>query len=106
MRNKMLKATYGSDKTPLLIGNLKIPCYVLENEMAVLSLRGIQEAIGFKKKSSGDKLTKIIQDKNIVPFIKEELLENLANPIKFKRVTIYELGQDYFSSESSFANFS
>lgn len=32
MKEKILKAEYGSNKTtPLILGNLEIPCYVLEN---------------------------------------------------------------------------
>ena len=30
MTEKILKAEYGSDKTPLTIGTIQIPCYVLE----------------------------------------------------------------------------
>ena len=28
MENKVLKAKFGSDKTPLYLGELSIPCYV------------------------------------------------------------------------------
>ena len=45
--NKILVAKYGSDKTPLRLGNLEIPCYVLDNGMRVFSGRGIQKAIGY-----------------------------------------------------------
>lgn len=33
--NKILVAKYGSDKTPLRLGNLEIPCYVLDNGVRV-----------------------------------------------------------------------
>lgn len=36
---KILVAKYGSDKTPLCLGNLEIPCYVLDNGMRVFSGR-------------------------------------------------------------------
>lgn len=49
--NKILVAKYGSDKTPLRLGNLEIPCYVLDNGMRVFSGRGIQKAIGYDSKS-------------------------------------------------------
>ena len=37
MTEKPLRATHGSPDRPLRIGNLEIPCYVLENGMRVLS---------------------------------------------------------------------
>jgi hypothetical protein len=40
------QATHGSDDHPLQIGDIKIPCYVLEGDMRVLSQRGIQTGIG------------------------------------------------------------
>lgn len=42
MDDKILKAKYGSDKTPLHLGELEIPCYVLEDGTRVFSGRGIQ----------------------------------------------------------------
>ena len=47
----ILLARYGSDKTPLKLGELEIPCYVLENGMRVFSGRGIQKALGYESKS-------------------------------------------------------
>lgn len=29
--DRLLKSIYGSDKTPLKLGDLEIPCYVLED---------------------------------------------------------------------------
>lgn len=56
---------YGSDKTPLKLGKLEIPCYVLEDGTAVLSARGMQSVLSFDK-SHGSKmgafLDKIIKD--------------------------------------------
>jgi len=83
MSEKILKATHGSDKTALLIGQVEIPCYVLEDGTRVLSGRGMQKALKYEKKS-GDWLS--------VYFIKESngfsagLVERMANPLKFKRI--------------------
>ena len=46
MEEKILKSKYGSDKTPLHLGELEIPCYVLEDGTRVFSGRGIQKALG------------------------------------------------------------
>jgi hypothetical protein len=40
------EATHGSDDHPLCIGDIKIPCYVLDDETRVLSQRGLQTGIG------------------------------------------------------------
>ncbi len=39
-------ATHGSDDHPLRIGDIEIPCYVLEGGTRVLSQRGLQTGIG------------------------------------------------------------
>ena len=40
------EATHGSEDHPLTIGNIRIPCYVLDDETRVLSQRGLQTGIG------------------------------------------------------------
>ena len=40
------KAICGSDDRRLVIGDIEIQCYVLENEVRVLSLRTLQSGIG------------------------------------------------------------
>lgn len=42
-------ATHGSDDHPLIIGDVEIPCYVLEGDTRVLSQRGLQVAIGMSR---------------------------------------------------------
>lgn len=49
--DRLLKSIYGSDKTPLKLGDLEIPCYVLEDGTRVFSGRGVQKAIGYDSKS-------------------------------------------------------
>lgn len=62
-KEKLLKAEYGSDKTPLRIGSIEIPCYVLEDGRRVISGRGMQNSLGFKSKNAGDHLLKILEGK-------------------------------------------
>lgn len=40
------KATHGSTDHPLRIGEIELPCYVLEGDIRVLSQRGLQTGIG------------------------------------------------------------
>ena len=42
----VLKATHGSNDHPLKIGNMEIPCYVLEDGRRVLSLGGMTKSLG------------------------------------------------------------
>jgi hypothetical protein len=39
------KAICGSPRSPLIIGDIRIPCYVLEDGTRVLSGRGMQTAL-------------------------------------------------------------
>jgi transcriptional regulator with XRE-family HTH domain len=80
----VLKAEFGSDKTPLRLGNLELPCYVLENGMRVFSGRGIQSAIGAKQ-TSGSWINRFINSKAIQMNLVTGTLEKLNNPIPFKR---------------------
>ena len=86
-------ARWGS-KLPVVIrkGNFKedfgidADCYVLNNpnKTAVVSQRGMAEAIGFVGKG-GNNLPRFIDRKNVSPFIGSELREKLSQPIVFTR---------------------
>lgn len=82
--SKLLKATHGSDKTQLSLGEIKIPCYVLSDTTRVFSGRGIQRALG-STATSGTWLTKFVNDSPITKYLKTGVLEQLNNPIKFQR---------------------
>lgn len=84
MSKKILKAEYGSDKTPLILGKTEIPCYVLEDGTRVLSGRAMQKAIGYEG-SSGDWLKKFITTKNISAAINPEIIAGILTPIEFER---------------------
>ena len=46
MRDKPLEVIAGAPDKPLIIGDIKIPCYVLKNKQRVLSQRGLQASLG------------------------------------------------------------
>lgn len=81
---QVYKAIFGSPETPLKIGTLEIPCYVLEDERRVLSGRGMQDALSLGQ-SHGALLKQFLDSDNIKPFINNDLAMVLNDPIKFIR---------------------
>jgi len=82
-RKKLPKATHGSAEHPLVIGEIKIPCYVLEDGTRVLSQRGMLEGLRIARKGGGDRLAVFLSGKGISPFVNSELLAATENPIRF-----------------------
>jgi hypothetical protein len=81
---KTLRATHGSPDKPLRIGDVEIPCYVLENGMRVLSGRGMQTALALGQRH-GALLRGFLGRENIKQCIPIDLAMALANPIRFVR---------------------
>lgn len=86
MASKILNAVAGAEDTPLVLGNIKIPCYVLEDETRVLSGRGIQNAIGFPKRGGGNALSAFLSKKEIAGLIDDETRSKFDNKVVFKRI--------------------
>lgn len=86
-RRAVLKATHGSDDHPLKIGDIEIPCYVLEDGTRVLSQRGVVAGLGMRygsrAGSGADRLTNFLNGKGLSPFVSEDLLALIGSPIKF-----------------------
>lgn len=88
-KEKVLKAICGTPDKPLKIGNIEIPCYVLEDGTRVLTRIGLIKAIGRTGKAKGgrkyDKEFKtpvFLAANNLKQFITRELEEN-SKPITF-----------------------
>ena len=83
----MLTAIYGSDKTPLKLGSLEIPCYVLEDGTRVFSGRGIQKVLGAES-PSGSWLQRFAKSSAMSPRFRAgelSIFDRINHPIKFKR---------------------
>ncbi len=81
------KATHGSADHPLRIGDVEIPCYVLEDGTRVLSQRGMVAGLGMTYGSGqggADRLTGFAVGKGISPFINNEMMLLIQNPIRFR----------------------
>jgi P63C domain len=83
-------AEYGSSDRPLLIGGWAIPCYVLNDERRVVTFNGIISALGMKKggqgysKGRGDRLTRFVTGATLKPFVSNNLLQVIEDPIRFR----------------------
>ena len=87
VEEKILKAKYGSDKTPLKFGALEIPCYVLEDGTRVLSGRGIQKALG-STSPSGAWLSRFVNNGALSEAFsagENNITKRINNPIQFVR---------------------
>lgn len=88
LSQKVLKATYGSADQPLNIGEIIIPCYVLEDGRRVLSQSGLVASLGMKRggkgRAGGDRLLSFVTGKGLEPYVSKELMDASNNPIKFR----------------------
>jgi hypothetical protein len=82
------KATHGTPDHPLKIGDLEIPCYVLEDGRRMLHQRGVVSALGMGRGGSsegrGDRLAKFTAQSRLSKFVADSLLQVTKDPIKFK----------------------
>ncbi len=77
------KATHSGEVT---IGNITLPCFVLEGGRSLLSQRGVQRALGRSeslRKGDGDKLPPFLAQKNLKPFINKDITL-VTTPVKFR----------------------
>ncbi len=83
----LLRATHGSDERPLKIGDIEIPCYVLEDETRVLSQRGLMAGLGIPRGSTAsgeDQLTVLANSLLLSKHIAPDVALVLKKPIVFK----------------------
>jgi hypothetical protein len=84
--SKLLKAKYGSPDRPLKIGEIEIPCYVLDNELRVVVQSGMLRALGMSQSGGSGQMHRLAQFialSNIKQFIPNDLANRINNPIKF-----------------------
>lgn len=108
MSEQFIQATHGSMEHPLRIGDMEIPCFVLEDGRRVLLQTQMVDAIGISAGGSSnpekmdrlarnaaqmgidlsqirtDRLTRFVFGGRIQPFISDELIHAVSYPIRFK----------------------
>lgn len=81
------KAIFGADDRPLRIGEMEIPCFVLDDERRVLTAGGMQGSMGMAQGGSMvagmSRLALFIDGERIKPFISSDLSSRVQNPISF-----------------------
>ncbi len=92
----------------MTIGNVKIDCAVLADETRVISDRGVSKAMGGKRGGSHWKRIKeggalilppYISANNLRPFIPNDLIYILTNPIQYKTTKIGAIGNAIMSKK-------
>lgn len=80
------KVIAGAADRPLVIGDIELPCYVLEGEQRVLSQSGLFHGLGAKRggSSGGADMPRIMASKAITPFVSKDLAAVLTSPIEFQ----------------------
>ncbi len=86
--NNVLGVIAGAPDKPLVIGEIEIPCYVLENEERVLTQSGMFSSLGLARRGlvpieGGARIPRFAASKAIKPFISQALMHQLTNPIRF-----------------------
>jgi len=86
-REKLPRAICGSLERPLLLGEIAIPCYVLEDERRMLTLGGLTDGMGLARGGSMvggmNRLELFASGKIIKPFIPNDLFERVQSPVVF-----------------------
>lgn len=86
------KAEFGSDQTPLKLGQIELDCFVLNNSQRVISQRAMFRGLGvtrggprddMKPDAGGAELPRFATQNWLLPHIPNELQMALRNPILF-----------------------
>jgi len=87
MAKKALQVIAGTPDRPLVIGDIEIPCYVLEHETRVLVQSAMISALGMARGGSshggGDRLAHFVASKAISTFIDSDLTD-VTKPHRFR----------------------
>ncbi len=84
-----LKVIAGEPGSPLVIGDIEIPCYVLEDETRVLSQRGFLGSLGMSvggvvnRKDGAPQLAIFTRSNALAPHVTGETLARTYTPIEF-----------------------
>jgi len=86
-KTKLPRATHGDPSRPLRLGEIEIPCFVLEGEIRILAQAGVISSLDMSLGSGGkpgyDRLASFAAGKTLNPFMPKGLSDMINNPIRF-----------------------
>lgn len=86
-REALPRALYGDEEHPLVIGEMEIPCFVLDDERRVLITGGMQDALKMARGGSMvrgmNRFELFASRKGISPYVPNDLIDRIRNPIIF-----------------------
>jgi hypothetical protein len=82
------KAISGDESKPIRIGDIEVPCYVLDDGRRVITTNGMLDTLHMARGGAMVKgmtrLELFVSGDRIKPFVSDELLERVRNPIRFR----------------------
>jgi hypothetical protein len=82
------KAVSGGVETPIKIAGIEVPCYVLDDDRRVIATSGMLDTLQLARGGSMikgmNRLELFVSRERIKPFISNELLERIRNPVRFR----------------------
>lgn len=81
--SKLPRATHGSDDHPMRIGDIEIPCYVLDNGMRVITHRGLQGAVSMAVTGSASETAAFIAKLGQKGLECSALVARISQPTEF-----------------------
>jgi hypothetical protein len=78
------QAAHGSPDHPLRIGDIEIPCYVLEDGTRVITNRGIQRGLGMAQSGGAQRMANMVGVFESKGIDGKDLTSRIATPIEFR----------------------
>jgi hypothetical protein len=86
-RDLLPKAICGNDDKPLILGEVAVPAYVLDDERRVIALGGFTDCIGMARGGSMirgmNRLELFVTRARLRPFVSDAVFEKVRNPVVF-----------------------
>lgn len=85
-KERLPEVVCGNERTKLVMGEIEVDCYVLDDERRVLSQRGLLNALNMARSGrTEDRFEGFVTQKTLRPFVKDDsmLLTEAAEPIQF-----------------------
>ncbi len=83
-----IKAKAGSPDKPIKIAEIEVPCYVLEDDRRVIATNGVLDTLhmarGGAMVKGMNRLELFAAQNRLKPYVSNELLARIADPIKFR----------------------